>query len=683
MSAAGTPRKLIWVAGEASRLPDTGDTVTDPAFIAELFNVAGVHVGPTSAAGAAAAAGPKAKATPGPRMRARMETIDPKEHKRVDRRTFLKTGLIAGGAIAGVGLGIKAVADTTSESSSKSVPTPRAAPPPVPAAPALSSDKPNILVIVVDQLRFPQWFSPTPLGLALPPNIARLRRGAVSFARHYTASNDCTPARATLLTGLYTHQTGCMITGGSTLDPGFPTWGTLLREHGYHTRWFGKWHLTHRDNHWNALSGERALERYGFAGGVYPSPDGGPGQGWHTDPKIAGAFADWFKQEGGAEPWCTTVSFVNPHDIAWWYRWSERVPAEASARPTVRSLPPNYETPELLDERHKPRLQRSLQETAAASFGPVPFSGPESEPQWLSFLDLYLKLQREVDRHVGHVLRTLASNPKVAANTVVVFTSDHGEYGASHGLRGKGASGYEEAIRVPLIVKDKRGALTSATARPRTQLSSSVDIAPMLLTIATGSSAWRSEGHYSHLAPRLDLARILTDPQAPGRPYVLHATDEIVTEFATETYQAPLHVVAMRTPEAKYATYSNWPTEGITPESRGQESELYDYSTQTGRMELHNSAGESPLESSLREQLDHAFHSELRGPLPPRLTEAHARGFADYFSTARTAAESATLRRRLREERGGPPTTTTPETEDSLAPQRGRRARRGRRGKRP
>src|ERR1019366_3115343 len=371
--------------------------------------------------------------------RARMETIDPKEHKRVDRRTFLKTGLIAGGAIAGVGLGIKAVADTTSESSSKSVPTPRAAPPPVPAAPALSSDKPNILVIVVDQLRFPQWFSPTPLGLALPPNIARLRRGAVSFARHYTASNDCTPARATLLTGLYTHQTGCMITGGSTLDPGFPTWGTLLREHGYHPRWFGKWHLTHRDNHWNALSGERALERYGFAGGVYPSPDGGPGQGWHTDPKIAGAFADWFKQEGGAEPWCTTVSFVNPHDIAWWYRWSERVPAEASARPTVRSLPPNYETPELLDERHKPRLQRSLQETAAASFGPVPFSGPESEPQWLSFLDLYLKLQREVDRHVGHVLRTLASNPKVAANTVVVFTSDHGEYGASHGLRGKGA----------------------------------------------------------------------------------------------------------------------------------------------------------------------------------------------------------------------------------------------------
>ena len=57
------------------------------------------------------------------------------------------------------------------------------------------------------------------------------------------------------------------------------------------------------------------------------------------------------------------------------------------------------------------------------------------------------------------------SRPRVAANTVVVFTSDHGEYGASHGLRGKGASAYEEGIRVPLLVKDPRG---DADERTRT-----------------------------------------------------------------------------------------------------------------------------------------------------------------------------------------------------------------------
>src|SRR5205085_4814851 len=138
-----------------------------------------------------------------------------------------------------------------------------------------------------------------------------------------------TPSRAALLTGLHTHQTGCMITGGSTLDPGFPTWGTLLREHGYHTRWYGKWHLTHGDNRWTGADGPAHLERYGFSGGTFPSPDGAPGQGYRVDPRVARRFARWFARAGEQGPWCTTVSFVNPHDIAWWYAWTNRVAAEA------------------------------------------------------------------------------------------------------------------------------------------------------------------------------------------------------------------------------------------------------------------------------------------------------------------------------------------------------------------
>jgi arylsulfatase A-like enzyme len=579
-----------------------------------------------------------------------MENIDPEQHRRVDRRTFLKGGLVAGGVLAGAGLAIRAAADTATDATSQ----PGKAPARRVARTSEGRERPpNILVIVVDQLRFPAWFSPNPVALGLPPNIARLAEGAVSFASHYTASNDCSPARSTLLTGLYTHQTGCMITGGSTLDPGFPTWGTMLREHGYHTRWYGKWHLTHHDNMWTAARGERALERYGFAGGTYPSPDGAPGQGWRVDPRIARQFADWFENESGDEPWCTTVSFVNPHDIAWWYAWSNRVPTETTARRVIQRLPPNFETPELLLERNKPRLQRSFQDTAAASFGPVPFSGPEAGEKWLSFLDLYIKLQLEVDRHIGHVLRVLESRPEVAANTVVLFTSDHGEYGASHGLRGKGASGYEECIRVPLIVKDPRGVLTSEPEHVRNQLTSSVDVAPLLLTIASGSNDWRSEPHYAHIAERLDLAAILADPTSPGRPYVLHATDETVTEFAVEPYaaDAPLHVVAMRTPQAKFATYSNWPGEGIVPLSPGQETELYDYGSYSGRLELHNSAGNSPLEAALRAEFEQAFNDELRQPLPGRLRAAHAAGFADYFSTAKNVATKAAVRRKLRSER--------------------------------
>jgi arylsulfatase A-like enzyme len=576
--------------------------------------------------------------------------MDSDQHRRVDRRTFLKRGAIAGGLLAGAGIGIRALGQADGEE--KQAPPPPAKPVSVVRSPS-KVKQPNILVIVVDQLRFPQWFSTQPGSLMLPPNMRRLREGAVSFGRHYTASCDCTPSRSTLVTGLYTHQTGCMITGGSTLDPGFPTWGTMLREHGYHTRWLGKWHLTHQDNHWTPPAGERALERYGFAGGVYPSPDGGPGQGWHVDPKIAHDFASWYHEEGRGEPWCTTVSFVNPHDIAWWYVWTDRVPPEVGSRRTVSRMPPNYETPELLLERKKPRLQRSLQDTAAASFGAVPFTGPEAKPIWLGFLDLYTKLQREVDRHVGYVLDTLDSRPEVAANTVIVFTSDHGEYGASHGLRGKGAGAYDEAIRVPLIVKDRRGVLTSAPQRLRTQLTSSVDVAALLLTIGSGSNDWRNDSHYSQIARRADLARILAEPEAAGRDYALYATDETVTEYAVEPYaaNAPLHVVAMRAERAKYATYSNWPEEGITPLSSGQEHELYDYATASGRMELHNGSGESGLQEELHDQLERAFVEEMREPLPHRLQAAHGRGYADYFSTARTSAAKATARRKLRSER--------------------------------
>jgi arylsulfatase A-like enzyme len=576
-----------------------------------------------------------------------MAISDDKHGKRIDRRAFLKGSVIAGGALAGAGLAIRAVASATGDSSTGpepaegGVPTGR-------LAHHKHTARPNILVIIVDQLRYPQWISAGSFGLGFAPHLQGLREGGVSFGHHYTASNDCTPARAALLTGLYTHQTGCMITGGSTLDEGFPTWGTMLRYHGYHTHWFGKWHLTHGDNHWSPLTGNAVLERYGFSGGVFPSPDGAPGQGWRVDPYISSTFGEWFGQANHSEPWCTTVSFVNPHDIAWWYLWSDRVPAEASALPLSRRLPPNYETPELLLSRRKPRLQRSFQTAAAASFGPVPFNGPEVPAKWLEFLDLYIKLQRVVDHQIGQVLHTLHSRPEVAANTVIVFTSDHGEYGASHGLRGKGASAYEEAIRVPLIVKDPRGILTAAPGQVRTQLTSSVDVAPLLLTIASGSSAWRQEKTHAHLARRLDLAPILADPSSPGRDYVVHATDEIVTEYAIEPYaaDAPLHVIAIRSAAGKYATYSNWSEGGIVPLAQGQEGELYDYSTQSGRLELHNGVGESALEPAMRGRYEHALKHELREKLPAHLQEAHAGGYTDYFLTARRAAEAAIERRR-------------------------------------
>ncbi len=536
---------------------------------------------------------------------------DPIDIQASDRRTFLKQGLLAAGSLAlGSGIGRPGRAGGHGG----------------PRARARAGRPPNILVILVDQLRAPVWLPPAVQPAALTPNLHALRAGAVSFERHYTAANDCTPSRGALVTGLHSHQTGCLITGDSHLDPGFPTWGTLLRELGYQTTWWGKWHLNPNP--------DASLEPYGFSGGTYPSPNGSPGQGSEVNPAIAAQFAEWLREEGAGRPWCATVSFVNPHDIAWWYRFTSQVPVESSPPGLAEALPGNFETPEALEAQRKPRLQRALQATAAHSFGPVPFAGPEALQAWTGLMDTYLMLQSYVDAQVATVLTALAAQPAVHANTVVLFTSDHGEYGGSHGLRGKGASAYEEAIRVPLYVRDFRRRATAAPAVGRTQLTSSVDVIALLLTLATGSSAWRRESRYRHLASRHDLAAICAHPTAPGRRWVLHATDEDVTEFATEPYaaEAPRHVVALRTRRGKLALYSNWSSGSIAVEPSGAEFELYDYSSPVGRAELENSAGvASALEEELWVTLEEAaIPDELRAPLPVALRAAQRRGLADY-----------------------------------------------------
>ncbi len=556
--------------------------------------------------------------------------------RRLTRRTLLEGALAAGSVIA-AGSTIGDLAASASQASAKVPPTPTGAP--------------NILVVLVDQMREPLGLLSDAAAASLMPNVARIRTGGVSFGNHFTAANDCTPSRGALLTGLYSHQTGCLVTGGSTLAPQFPTWGTILRENGYATAWFGKWHLTGHDNRWT-VHDARVLETYGFSGGTYPSPNGGPGQGWGADPMIAAQFESWYAKAPARRPWCTTVSFVNPHDIAWWYRWTAQTATERSAPSRVHTLPANFETAVDLNTRRKPRLQISLQQTAATGFGPVSYSGPQALQSWLPFMDLYLKLLGEVDRQIGVVMTALASRPSLAANTVVVFTSDHGEYGSSHGLRGKGGGVYDEALRVPLIVNDARGKLNAAPTVARTALTSSVDVAPLLLTIATGSNAWRKDSHYAQIARRHDVARMLTDPAAPGRPFVLHATDEILSEFAIEPYasNAPLHVTAIRTPKAKYATYSNWVYGTDTVNSKLQERELYDYSSPSGVLELDNLAAHSPLEPGLDAQLARAVHNELREPVPLRLVAAQRDGYADYFTTAKTTALVAASQRRKLEE---------------------------------
>jgi arylsulfatase A-like enzyme len=520
------------------------------------------------------------------------------------------------------------------------------------AAPNLirqGEERPNILVIMVDEMRDWQWFpDQSELNVQLPA-MARLQEGAVRFGRHYTASNMCTAARGCLLTGLYSHQTGVLLTqGGSAadlrgeatpttesvppqpgLDPRLPTWGTMLRDQGYETYWYGKWHLNE----------ECGLEPYGFAGGTCPSPDGGPGQGQSQDPNIADQAINWLDSQGERGPWCTTVSFVNPHDVQWYPRWTRQLEGQNDPPSVFQSLPPNWETPSDLIAQNKPRLQLVSEAALPQVFGALPHHGPGFERGWLELQDLYLQLHGYVDQEIGRVLDALEQQPEVAARTIIVFTADHGEYAGAHGMRGKGAALYEEGIRVPFWVKDPTGRYVSQPEVTRTQLTSSVDIAPMLLTMASGNEDWRRQPELSYLASRLHLARLLEDATAPGRSYALHATDEDGFEFGPRLFpflqDAPFHVLGLVGDHIKLGVYTHWADDTTEIVTEGQEMEFYDYRTEEGRLELANSAGPENKEFNdvYGQLMNYAVPNELRSPLP------------DELEAAREATMAATLAR--------------------------------------
>ena len=90
----------------------------------------------------------------------------------------------------------------------------------------------------------------------------------------------------------------------------------------------------------------------------------------------------------------------------------------------------------------------------------------------------------------------------------------------------------------------------------------------------------------------------------------------------------------MVTRDAKYAIYSNWRPNTLEPLSRGEETELYDYTTHDGHLEIENRAGRSPAEHGLRATLERAIRDELHAPLPTALVDAQRNGLSEYHRLA-------------------------------------------------
>ena len=522
----------------------------------------------------------------------------PQNADRIDRRGFLtQVGKVA----TGVALGAVA---------------PRLISPKSARAEALaSSSAPNILIIMVDQWRSPVWF-PDPTALAaLLPNTSALFSQSVDFTNYFTAATACSPARGTFVTGLYAPQTAVLLTQHNdeapNLNPGFPTFGTLLQQQGYETFWYGKWHLSNY-----SPKDTPSLEEYGFAGGTFPSPNGSAGQGLEDDPNIAQQFTQWLSAQSGATPWCTTVSLINPHDVCQYYKGTNTVPGENDPPTVITQMPGNFETTAQL--ANKPKLQLAFLKKMEKEYGQLPHSGTGYQTPWLTLLNTYLYCEQLVDQQIGTVLSALAGS-QYASNTMVIFTADHGEYGGSHGLHDKAGALYEEAIHVPFYVKNV-GNVGAGTTRP--QLCSSVDVIGLLLSLASGGEGWREQ--YPYLSARAAMGQILLNPSTPGRDYILHTTDEnwAPEENTTNSYDAdiPLHAISYRTSTAKLGLYSFWDEDTVEIAPDGHELEFYDYSTPEGAIEL-KSTPSSELATDYYNKLIHeAIPNELRQPLPSSLT---------------------------------------------------------------
>jgi arylsulfatase A-like enzyme len=575
------------------------------------------------------------------------------------RRTFLKQAGLAAGGLMASSLLPEAAQGFTTPSTRK-------------AARNFNADptRPNILVVLVDQMRYPQGALNQTLMDQAAPRLAGLRNQSVSFGHHCAAANACSPSRSTLLTGLYTHQNGMFLTntqgiGDSqetpSLNPGFPNWGSVLSsdDFGYNTYWWGKWHLSGNDSTTAAYAKE-----YGFDDGGLPtpSPNGGPGQGQGLDPVTTQVFKNWLNSATQLGPWCTTVSLVNPHDVEWFPKYSKVQPGQENP-PVIpefhASLPSNFERwPEAIALQGKPELQQAWVLIADAVFGVVPTNpgGPGYPELWYELLDLYYLVIQEVDKQIGNILDALAAS-SAADNTIIVFTSDHGEYGGAHGLRGKAFAAYEESIHVPLYVYDPTGEfMPSAQAgTERSVLTSHVDIMPLLMTLAAGNNDWRANPKYGHLADRADLAALLKDPNAKGRDYIIQTSDEDIPASAIQLgfdwqdvivggpsgSRPPSHCIGYRTKDAKLGVYSYFTPGTIDIQMTDQQSELYDYIKDGNLEEIVNRApsGSAPdavlyqqMYATLFDETTGAVPTELRKPLPEYLQPVQQEAMEAYLA---------------------------------------------------
>lgn len=352
----------------------------------------------------------------------------------------------------------------------------------------------NIILIISDQQAY---HLAKAKDYQLPAHQS-LKHHGVTFHHHYTAAAMCTPSRASFLTGTapQTHGVFDQMEYGyvPNLNPNQANMGSVLKNLGYHTAYFGKFEMKEQliaDK--PTVNYSKALQDYGFD--VFNSDgDSGstPQAGYNADPYITGEAIRWLHSNatpGKAQkkPFFMVVSLLNPHDIMY---ADANIPGKVKVQkpkaPVI--LPPpsiaNYEkqwkfslSASLAEPLLGPGMPRALleyQEGWAAALGFIP---TDRQDMWSIYYNYYLNAIRDNDRNMQELVDVL-DELKLWENTVVIFTADHGEMGGAHGgLRGKGPMVYEENSHIPLIIAHPKGLMNKDCY----SLTSHIDLLPTLI----------------------------------------------------------------------------------------------------------------------------------------------------------------------------------------------------------
>lgn len=413
-----------------------------------------------------------------------------------------------------------------------------------------TAQRPNIVFVLLDDARYDDLIDHPFADL---PNIKRLVAEGASFQRFFTSAPLCSPSRAVFMTGQYPYRNGIVDNAERAAQSHeITTFPKLLHDAGYHTGFFGKWHMGHQDD-----SPRPGFDRWvSFVGqGVYFDPDlnidGKPAKakGYMTD--ILTAEAVTFVREAPVgKPFLVVVAQKAVHP---------------EIHPNfVRSFPPAPGDEHLYEHDsvpHAPNWRASTSGKPALQL-PHDTTDPRSPRGGLpdSVVKDRLRMLSAVDRSLGSLISALKARGDYD-QTVFVVTSDQGFFYGEFGLAQERRLAYEPSIHVPLIVRYP--AMVKGGTEPQT-LASNVDVAPTLL--ALGGVTVPATMHGRSLLPALG---------AGGSSI----RDELLIEYYSDTEFPRLKGLgykAVRTDRYKFIRYT---------ELKGMD-ELYDL--RNDPHELHN-----------------------------------------------------------------------------------------------